>query len=45
MNWVQDKEKKGKRGYGHIYLGSLTGHKGFEAYLKDPFMTELGIVI
>ena len=45
MIWNQDKAKKGKRGYGCIYLGSLTGGKGVEAYLKDPFMTELGIVI
>ena len=45
MNWNQDRNSKGKRGFGHIYLGKLTGEKGFEAYLKDPFMTELGVMI
>ena len=37
MNWNQDKQKKGKRGYGHIYLGKLTGDKRFEAYLQPVF--------
>ena len=43
MNWNQDKHKKGKRGYGHIYLGKLAGEKGFEVYLQDAFKSELGI--
>ena len=45
MNWNQDPNSKGKRSFGHIYLGKLTGERGFEAYLKDPFMTELGVHI
>ena len=45
MNWNQDRSSKGKRGFGHIYLGKLTGDQGFETYLKDLFMTELGIHI
>ena len=45
MNWNQDRSSKGKRSFGHIYLGKLTGEKGFETYLKDPFMTELGVHI
>ena len=45
MNWNQDRFSKGKRGFGHIYLGKLTGDRGFEAYLKEPFMTELGVHI
>ena len=45
MQWNQDRNSKGKRGFGHIYLGKLTGDRGFESYLKDPFMTELGVHI
>ena len=45
MNRNQDRSSKGKRSFGHIYLGKLTGEKGFETYLKDPFMTELGVHI
>ena len=45
MHWNQDRSCKGKRGFGHIYLGKITGDRGFEAYLKDPFMTELGVMI
>ena len=45
MNWNQDKAKKGKRGYGHIYLGKLAGEKGFEVYLQDVFKSELGIFL
>ena len=45
MNWNQDKDKKGKRGYGHLYLGALTNNKGFEVYLQNVFQTELGIFI
>ena len=45
MQWNQDRSCKGKRGFGHIYLGKITGDRGFETYLKDPFMTELGVNI
>ena len=45
MHWNRDKTSKGKRGFGSIYLGKLTGEKGFETYIKEPFMTELGIHI
>ena len=45
MNWNQDVTNSGKRGFGYIYLGTLTGGKGFEAYLKDVFQTELGVFI
>ena len=46
MHWNQDKQMKGKkRGYGHIYLGKLAAYKGFETYLQDVFMTELGVAI
>ena len=45
MIWVNDPTKKGKRGHGHIYLGSLTGVKGFETYLQDVFVNELGVHI
>ena len=45
MSWNQDRTSKGKRSFGHIYLGKLTGERGFEVYLKDPFMTELGVNI
>jgi hypothetical protein len=46
MNWNQDPSTRGKkRGYGHIYLGKLAGEKGFETYLADVFVSELGIHI
>ena len=45
MRWNQDITNKGKRGYGTIYLGSLTGTKGFETKLQDVFVNELGIHI
>ena len=44
MNWNQDTTTRGKkRGLGHIYLGKLTGDKGFETNLTDVFVNELGI--
>ena len=45
MSWNQDRSSKGKRGFGHIYLGKLTGDRGFETYIKEPFITELGVHI
>ena len=45
MFWVNDPTKKGKRGHGHIYLGALTGGKGFETYIHPVFQSELGIYI
>ena len=37
MRWNQDVTHRGKRRFGHIYLGTLTGGKAFETYLKDVF--------
>ena len=45
MNWNQDRSNKGKRGFGHIYLGKITGDRGFETNLKDVFKNELGVHI
>ena len=45
MNWQQDPTNTGKRGYGTIYLGNLTGGKGFETKLQDVFKTELGVIL
>ena len=45
LNWNQDRFAKGKRGFGHIYLGKLTGERGFETNLKDVFTNELGVNI
>ena len=45
LNWNQDRTNKGKRGFGHIYLGNLTGGRAFETYIKDTFANELGVNI
>ena len=46
MHWNQDLTQRGKkRGYGHIYLGGLTGGKGFEVNILNVFQTELGIIL
>ena len=45
MSWNDDRSNKGKRGFGHIYLGTMTGGKAFETNLKDVFQTELGLFI
>ena len=46
INWNQDVTQRGKkRGYGHIYLGTLTGGKGFETNILHVFQTELGVIL
>ena len=46
MNWNQDVTQRGKkRGYGHIYIGTLTGGKGFEANILNVFQTEVGVIL
>ena len=46
MSWNQDVTQRGKkRGYGHIYLGGLTGGRGFETNILNVFQTELGIIL
>ena len=45
MNWVRDPYAKGKRKYGNIYLGGLTGEKGKETDIRPVFLTELGITL
>ena len=46
MNWNQDVTQRGKkRGYGHIYLGTLAGVKGFETNILTVFQTELGVIL
>ena len=46
MSWNQDVTQRGKkRGYGHIYLGGLTGGRGFETSILNVFQTELGIIL
>ena len=46
MNWNQDITTRGKkRGYGHIYLGSLTGGRAFETNILNVFQTEVGVII
>ena len=43
MNWVRDLDAKGKRKFGNIYLGTLTGEKGFETDIRPVFKPELGL--
>ena len=43
MNWVQNPETKGKRKFGNIFLGNLTGEKGFETDIRPVFQSELGL--
>ena len=45
MNWNQDRSSKGKRGFGHIYLGALTGGRAFETNIQSVFQMELGVII
>ena len=45
MNWNQDLKNTGKRSYGTIYLGTLTGCKGFETKIQPVFLSELGLHI
>ena len=42
MNWVRDPDVQGKRKFGNIYLGTLTGEKGFETDIRPVFRSELG---
>jgi len=43
MNWVNDRDAKGKRKFGNIYLGALTGEKAFETDIRPVFESELGL--
>ena len=46
MSWNEDITSRGKkRGFGHIYLGTVTGSKGFETNICDMFKTELGLIL
>ena len=46
MNWNQDMTTRGKkRGYGHIYLGALTGGKALETNILNVFQMELGLIL
>ena len=46
MRWNQDEEQRGKkRGYGHIYLGALTGSRGIETNIQTVFQVELGVFV
>ena len=46
MNWNQDETQRGKkRGYGHIYLGNLTGGRAIETNILKVFQVELGLIL
>ena len=45
MIWNQDESQRGKkRGYGHIYLGALTGSRAIETNILKVFQVELGVI-
>ena len=46
MKWNPDVTHRGtKRGYGHIYLGALTGGRALETNILNVFQLELGIIL
>ena len=45
MLWNQDEAQRAmKRGYGHIYLGTLTGSRAIETNILKVFQVELGVI-
>ena len=46
MNWNQDETQRGKkRGYGYLYLGTLTGSRTIETNILTVFQVELGSIL